>query len=74
MFPGDVDAASCSFRIHNHNNEPYIHVEVVKMTSPGWSTLNGSVCVVRRPKTPAVVCGSVAIASVVSRLVHKVAA
>ncbi|CAM9957370.1 unnamed protein product [Laminaria digitata] len=34
VFPGDVDAASCSFRIHNHNNEPYIHIEVVKMTSP----------------------------------------
>eukprot|EP00904_Undaria_pinnatifida_P007904 jgi/Undpi1/4243/HiC_scaffold_16.g07609.m1 len=43
VFPGDVDATSCTYQIHNHNNEPYIHVEVVKMTSPGtyefWNEL-----------------------------------
>ncbi|CAM9265090.1 unnamed protein product [Ascophyllum nodosum] len=35
VFPGDVDATKCSYRIHSHNNEPYIHVEIVKMASPG---------------------------------------
>ncbi|CAM9140048.1 unnamed protein product [Ectocarpus sp. 12 AP-2014] len=35
VFPGDVDARSCSFRIHSRFNEPYIHLEIVKLTAPG---------------------------------------
>ncbi|CAN0227249.1 unnamed protein product [Pylaiella littoralis] len=35
VFPGDVDATSCSFRIHSRFNEPYIHLEVVKLTAAG---------------------------------------
>lgn len=35
VFPGDVDATSCSFRIHSRFNEPYIHLEIVKLTAAG---------------------------------------
>lgn len=35
IFPGDVDEKKCKYRIHSRNNEPYIHIEVFKLTSPG---------------------------------------
>lgn len=39
VFPGDVDASSCSYRIHSRNDEPYIHLEIVKVASPGASAM-----------------------------------
>lgn len=46
VFPGDVDAINCSFRIHSRFNEPYIHLEIVKLTAAGkWKAGIGYVFV-----------------------------
>lgn len=58
VFPGDVDATRSSFRIHSRFNEPYIHLEIVKLTAPGESKAETGVLNVNvvhfvsvRPKT-----------------------